>query len=152
MLSINLVILNILILINTELSLFFLTFQKSQESLQDNLKKIKNEALIPLLDKIKNHNSNNFQLYEYPIQSIEDIIDESELIFLGQRNLLNKIKRILKFISFMEYYHMRSMNKIDKLINDTGVKINEIRSSIEGYKKYISFKDQSLSIRFILQT
>lgn len=146
MLSLNFVILNILFLINTEITLFFITFQKSQENLQDNLKKIKYDVFLPLFEQIKDSSQNDFEGYESSVEGIENLLDESELIFLGQKNLLSKIKSVFKFLSFIEYYHMKSMVRVDKILNENSNRIKELRSSLQSYRTFIDFQNQSFEM------
>ena len=133
MLTLNVFIVNILILINTELSVFFITFEKAQKLIHENLIKIKQDGLIPIRT-ISRVNSN----VNLIIDEIESLIDENDMVFSKQQSLFMKIYSIIEYFKVFESFHKKTILKIDKTLFENHVLLTELKSLINQHRRNVN--------------
>lgn len=158
MFSMSVLMLNIILLINAEIKLFFFSFEKSQASMLESLKKMKLDTLIPFSQRIENHEyefKSSFQKtfsldkiskVTQTLDYIEFIIDHSESNYLKHMSLLSKVTSVVKFFHFFEYLHLKSLRKISHLTHENEILLSELRSVIDGLRDYTLQKESELRV------
>lgn len=167
MLSVNLVIINIVFIINTELTIFFINLIKSQENVKNNLDKIKNDLLIFIIDshQIMNNNNNNktslnynninnnyyikiinsseFELNNVEIikivKNIELMLDDNEFFLSTQSKMFIKIKNFLNYFKLYEFIHYKSIYNIDRSFFNLNNLITELKLTISTINLLLNY-------------
>lgn len=147
MLAINLLIINMVILINTEISMFFVSIFKTQKLMNEYLLKTRNYSLFPNLE---NAIENNINVKAF-LSEMENKVQENDLVFSKQRRIFTKVVNIIRFIKIFEFIHQSSIINIDKVFNENEIILNEIKSVIEQYIKYSTYMVKLISVRSLMR-